>query len=227
MQYCEAAIFSRILMANPGINVYDIRKKCDGPLCYDFSAADEYLNSEAVRDALGVGGREWTECNMLVHAGFSGDFMRDYGDKLVPLLEDGVRVMIYAGDKDLICNWLGNRRWVDALEWEGRDAFASAPEVPWFAPGGGGGGNEAAAAGTVKSGGGMTFVKVADAGHMVPMDSAAAALRMIQRFTSGKALAGDGGGGDGGDGGEAGEEEKVEEGVKGARGFEAGAPAAS
>jgi hypothetical protein len=27
----------------------------------------------------------------------SGDFMRDFGDRLVPLLEDGVRVMIYAG----------------------------------------------------------------------------------------------------------------------------------
>ena len=26
-------------------------------------------------------------------------------DKLVPLLEDGVDVLIYAGDADFICNW--------------------------------------------------------------------------------------------------------------------------
>jgi hypothetical protein len=38
-------IFQRVLMAKPGVNVYDIRKDCVGPLCYDFSDADAYLNS--------------------------------------------------------------------------------------------------------------------------------------------------------------------------------------
>jgi len=28
------------------------------------------------------------------------------------------------GDKDLICNWLGNRRWVDALDWAGKEGWA-------------------------------------------------------------------------------------------------------
>jgi hypothetical protein len=32
-------------MSKPGVNVYDIRKECEGPLCYDFSDADAYLNS--------------------------------------------------------------------------------------------------------------------------------------------------------------------------------------
>lgn len=36
-------------MAKPGINVYDIRKECVGPLCYDFSDADKYLNRSAGR----------------------------------------------------------------------------------------------------------------------------------------------------------------------------------
>jgi hypothetical protein len=31
-------------MSQPGINVYDIRKQCEGPLCYDFSDAGAYLN---------------------------------------------------------------------------------------------------------------------------------------------------------------------------------------
>jgi hypothetical protein len=44
LQYCQLTVFGRILMAQPGINVYDIRKKCEGPLCYDFSDADKYLN---------------------------------------------------------------------------------------------------------------------------------------------------------------------------------------
>jgi hypothetical protein len=36
-------------MAKPGVNVYDIRKECVGPLCYDFSDADTYLNSAGER----------------------------------------------------------------------------------------------------------------------------------------------------------------------------------
>lgn len=40
----QLTVFGRILMSQPGINVYDIRKQCIGPLCYDFSDADKYLN---------------------------------------------------------------------------------------------------------------------------------------------------------------------------------------
>lgn len=40
----------------------------------------------------------------------TGDWLRSY-DKLLPaMLDDGIRVMIYAGDLDLICNWVGNER---------------------------------------------------------------------------------------------------------------------
>jgi carboxypeptidase C (cathepsin A) len=69
-------IFERILMSKPGINVYDIRKTCDGPLCYDFSDADAFLNSRHVRDVLGVGDRRWEECNMDVHSHFMGEGAR-------------------------------------------------------------------------------------------------------------------------------------------------------
>jgi carboxypeptidase C (cathepsin A) len=40
-------------------------------------------------------------------------------------MQDGIRVMIYAGDLDLICNWLGNRRWVDSLQWDGSADWAA------------------------------------------------------------------------------------------------------
>ena len=70
-------------------------QQCVGPLCYDFSDADAYLNSASVRAALGVPDDvEWSECNMAVNRQFSGDWMRSFSSKLVPLLEDGVRVLI-------------------------------------------------------------------------------------------------------------------------------------
>jgi hypothetical protein len=69
----QATIFGRILMSKPGINYYDIRKQCQGPLCYDFSDADQFLNSAAVKKALGVKEeQDWQECNMLVNAQFYG-----------------------------------------------------------------------------------------------------------------------------------------------------------
>ena len=45
------------MLLNPGMNVYDIRNDCVGPLCYDFSRLDAYLAQPDVRKALGVGDR--------------------------------------------------------------------------------------------------------------------------------------------------------------------------
>ena len=48
--YC--GIVTQLVMGVPGFprfNIYDIRKKCDNPpLCYDFSALDEFLNRKDV-----------------------------------------------------------------------------------------------------------------------------------------------------------------------------------
>ena len=41
------------------------------------------------------------------------------------------QVLIYAGDVDYICNWLGNKKWVKALEWEGTEGFNQAEDEPW------------------------------------------------------------------------------------------------
>jgi hypothetical protein len=82
-----------------------------------------------------------------------------YATLLPEMLADGVRVMIYAGDQDLICNWLGNRRWVDAMKWQGSAEWAQAKEHEWTVSG--------APAGRVTHAQGLTFVKVYNAGHMV------------------------------------------------------------
>ena len=51
--------------------------------------------------------------------------------RLPDILEAGIRVLIYVGDKDFICNWVGNRRWVDLLEWSGRDAWLAGADTQW------------------------------------------------------------------------------------------------
>ena len=47
--YCSSMIFSEILREADHINYYDIRKKCSGNLCYDFSLLDKYLAQDSVR----------------------------------------------------------------------------------------------------------------------------------------------------------------------------------
>merc|ERR1712187_594831 len=89
-----------------GMNVYDQRIKCKVPgLCYDFSGASAWLNFAEVQKALGVS-KKWESCNYAVNAQFSGDWMQRYDTMIPDMLASGIRVLIYAGDCDFICDWL-------------------------------------------------------------------------------------------------------------------------
>ena len=54
--------------------------------------------------------------------------MRNYEDKVSVQLEAGIKVLIYVGTEDWICNWMGNKAWVSSLVWSQREAFDSAEE---------------------------------------------------------------------------------------------------
>lgn len=89
------------------LQYYDIRKKCIGPLCYDFSNLEKFLNQKSVRNALGVGDIEFVSCSTSVYQAMLVDWMRNLEAGIPALLEDGINMLIYAGEYDLICNWLG------------------------------------------------------------------------------------------------------------------------
>jgi len=54
---------------------------------------------------------------MEVHQALMGDWMVSLSEKVHYLLDHGVRVLVYSGDKDYICNWRGGEAWVNGLEW--------------------------------------------------------------------------------------------------------------
>jgi cathepsin A (carboxypeptidase C) len=173
--YCNEAIVAKYQPS--GLNVYDIRIPCgSSPLCYDFSNVDKWLNTPEVMQALHVSKdvSEWQECNMKVNSDFKGDWMKNYQERLPPMLEAGIPVLIYAGDCDFICNWLGNKAWALSLDWAGKDGFVAADDAAWLV-----GGEEK---GKVRSSGPFTFLQVYQAGHMVPMDQPAASLAMLNTF---------------------------------------------
>jgi carboxypeptidase C (cathepsin A) len=78
-----------------------------GSLCYDFSNLEKFLNQKSVRESLGVGDIEFVSCSPTVYQAMLLDWMRNLELGIPELLEDNIKVLIYAGEYDLICNWLG------------------------------------------------------------------------------------------------------------------------
>jgi len=176
--FCQS-IPGMILQAAGNVNVYDIRKQCTyPPLCYDFSAADAFLNSPDTQKMLGVS-RKWQSCSGVVHSAMMGDWMHDLEPVIPTLLEANIRVLIYAGEDDFICNYLGNQRWVEQMKWSGQDAFNKQPVSTFSVDGDAGQGKEY---------GGLSFLRVHSAGHMVPMDQPKASLEMLRRFVTGEPM---------------------------------------
>lgn len=181
---CEASLhtctglFSQVLFIAGNINYYDIRKQCEGDLCYDFSAVETLLNQKSVKDALGVGNIEFVSCSTDVHERMEGDWMRNLAVGIPQLLEDGIKVLLYEGEYDLICNWLGNSMWVNALSWSGQKGFVAAPTGSFVVDG--------KEAGKLKIHGPLAFLKVHNAGHMVPMDQPKNSLEMLKSWMQGK-----------------------------------------
>ena len=177
LEFCQILADSVIgIPTHPKFNVYDIREPCDNPpLCYDFSQSDTFLNRDDVQAALGVPGRKWVECDTLVHTYLLGDWMTNLMPQVADLLDNSdVQVLVYSGDKDWICNWRGGEAWTAATKWGSKDEFNAAEYEKWNVNG--------TAAGEMRQHGNLHFLRVYEAGHMVPMDQPENALEMVKRF---------------------------------------------
>ncbi|KAJ6456224.1 serine carboxypeptidase [Mycena vitilis] len=173
-------------------NPYDISQPCDADnmrdnLCYPVTAhIRNYLSRPDVRDMLGVDDAvpaNFTSCAPAVGNAFHAqmDSFRLTQNYVGGLLERGIRVLIYVGTYDWICNWVGNERWTLALEWSGQAEFAAEPLRPWAL----GSDFSKGRAGLARSAKGLTFVTIDAAGHMVPYDKPKEALDLVQRWISG------------------------------------------
>ncbi|KAI9229838.1 MAG: Alpha/Beta hydrolase protein [Piptocephalis tieghemiana] len=201
--YCNSRIIGPYQRS--GQNPYDVRRKCDpgNNLCYDaLTSIEAYLNRPEVMKELGVQVSEYKSCNMDVNGRFmmAGDWMRPYHRILPNILERGIRVLVYAGDADFICNWYGNKAWAQELEWIGAKEFNQAKDMPWYAEASSlphdasssssplikakSSGKERWQAGEVRTAAGLTFLRVFKAGHMVPYDQPEASADMIERWLS-------------------------------------------
>jgi len=171
-------VFDTVLEYAGNINYYDIRKQCNPPpLCYDLDPITEYLNQASVQKQLGVN-QTWQTCNMNVYSAMeTSDFDYSYLDD-IPLLLTENRVIFYNGNYDLICNFFGTSALLNSMQWPGQNGFLKAPNTTWTVSG--------SSAGTFRTYQNLTYVVVANAGHMVPHDQGANALNLLSHLLTGQ-----------------------------------------
>lgn len=167
-----------------GKNVYDIRTECKGgSLCYeDLQNINDYLNLDYVQEAIGAEVDTFQSCNFDINKNFlfNGDWMKPYQTAVTELLDQDLPVLIYAGDKDFICNWLGNQHWTNVLPWKHSEEFAEQPIRKWSSYLNG---NEIG--GEVKSYRHFTYLRLFNGGHMVPYDQPENSLSMLNEWIHG------------------------------------------
>ncbi|KAK5115280.1 hypothetical protein LTR62_001480 [Meristemomyces frigidus] len=162
--------------------VYDIRHPYDDPTPPTYFI--DYLNTAAVQNALGVDLNYTADSSNQVGKGFSstGDFV--YSSLIADLetiLNNGVRVALYYGDADYICNWFGGQAVSLQVNYTHATEFRASDYSPFMVDG--------VEYGEVRQYGNFSFLRVYESGHEVPFYQPKASLEMFRRVLGNLVLA--------------------------------------
>ncbi|XP_037552162.1 cathepsin A-like [Nematolebias whitei] len=140
------------------------------PPCIDSSAMTEWLNRGDVRKALHIPDTlpPWDICSDTV----GNEYVCLYStmkDVYLKLLSLGLRALVYNGDTDMACNFLGDQWFVEDLGMKETSKYQK-----WT--------HDDQVAGFYQQFGNLTFLTVKGAGHMVPQWAPGPALHMFQSF---------------------------------------------
>lgn len=182
--------------------MYDARRFVPNPHVFPpgHEALERYLNRPEVRKAINAAHtpHRYVECAdppfyALIHQDGVG-----VTKELARVLNADVRVLIYSGQFDLVCNHISTEKALYQLEWKGLSGWQSAERAVWLA--------------SNKPSGYLTsynnlqsllgkcitdlldasrfqlYFLVLDSGHMVPLDQPKIALEMIDRFVNSQPL---------------------------------------
>ncbi|TMW68315.1 hypothetical protein Poli38472_005783 [Pythium oligandrum] len=162
-----------------GLNMYDSRRKCHREdwtgLCYRLSRLETLVNQPHALDYFGVGGQKWQLCNPNVNMELQDvDVLEESQENVALLLDNGVRVLVYAGDADSMAPWEMQERWTHDMQWKGQQEFIHNSTDAFQVDG--------SAVGTIQTAHGLSLVRVFEAGHMVPHDQPKTALELVRIF---------------------------------------------
>ncbi|KAL4814016.1 pheromone-processing carboxypeptidase kex1 [Aspergillus spinulosporus] len=170
---------------NQCINMYDIRLRdgsCGTTWPPDLVDVKPYLHNYEVIQALNISPEKetgWDECDGNVGAAFRPQ-KSEPSVKLLPgLLESGIEILLFSGDKDLICNHVGTEQLISNMKWAGGTGFETSPGVwaprhDWTF--------EDEPAGYYQYARNLTYVLLYNASHMAPFDLPRRTRDMVDRF---------------------------------------------
>ncbi|KAJ4005534.1 hypothetical protein NW766_011084 [Fusarium irregulare] len=118
----------------------------------------EYLERADVQKAIGAR-VNYTESGGQFGILESGDDAKSFLGELSRIVRDGVQVLIWAGDSDYVCNWVGTKRVADAVDWPRKKEFADKSLQPYRV--------QSVQKATFKSVNNLHYARVFDAGHNV------------------------------------------------------------
>ncbi|GAA5922521.1 uncharacterized protein JCM15063_003331 [Sporobolomyces koalae] len=159
------------------LNAYDTSQyyACGTEWPPDLSQVTQYLRDPKVVKALHAedSPRPWTHCDNTVASHFWTP-QSVPSIHLFPNLLKTLPILLYAGDRDLMCAGIGIEQSIEQLEWEGIKGFNGTEPLDWTVDG--------RSAGRWTKRGNLTYVEVSNSSHMVPMDQPLAAHDMLLRF---------------------------------------------
>ncbi|KAK7042570.1 Alpha/Beta hydrolase protein [Favolaschia claudopus] len=137
----------------------------------------KYLALPDVKAAIGAESN-YSECANGPNGLFSrtGDDARTWLPQLGALANSRLKILIWAGDADINCNWLGGYASVLAMDWYGKQRLANTPFRNMTIDG--------AAVAAIKNVDNFSFARVYEAGHEVPAFQPVAALEIYKQVVA-------------------------------------------
>ncbi|KAG5648753.1 Cell death protease [Asterophora parasitica] len=162
------------------LNIYDIRLHDTVPECGmnwppDIKPVTTFLGRKDVVHALHADAHpgSWVECRSGVHTAFY-EKSENASITILPQVLEKIPVLIFAGDQDLICNYVGLEAMIKEMTWNGATGLGTVQTQSWSV--------NATPAGTWVTSRNLTYAKIFNASHMAPFDAPHVAHDMILRF---------------------------------------------
>uniref|UniRef100_A0A4W4ETJ1 Carboxypeptidase n=1 Tax=Electrophorus electricus TaxID=8005 RepID=A0A4W4ETJ1_ELEEL len=145
------------------------------PPCTNSTPSSLYLNNPYVKSALHISqdALAWEICSAVVNLNYKRLYM-DVTKQYLKLLGGmKYRILVYNGDVDMACNFLGDEWFVESLQQQ-----VQVKRRTWLFFNG----KSQQVGGFVKEFSNLAFLTVKGSGHMVPTDKPIAAYTMFSRF---------------------------------------------
>ncbi|KAJ1677487.1 Cell death protease [Spiromyces aspiralis] len=138
-----------------------------------------YMNRPDVHQALNVpesnAPERWVECNNGVQSHLRGDTSSPASQKL-PSVIKSIPVMLFVGDQDLVCNYIGIEWMIGNMTWNNQKGFTSNKGMQWLLDG--------EDTGLIMSERNLTYIKIYNSSHMSGVDHPMAMLDLLTRLTN-------------------------------------------